>query len=148
VAWPQANQLLCQLAKVRRALFGPGLWPGPRRQAPLGRPRSPGSTARRRRVPRSGMRSTVEAGGADPDNAWRSGPLPVIFRPATGAHGATLTAWSCSCRAASGPLRRGPVAAGGGACRARQPPRRRATARRARAKLPPRNGETTGDPGR
>ena len=30
------------------------------------------------------MRSTVEAGGADPDNARRSGPVPVTFarRPA------------------------------------------------------------------
>jgi len=52
------------------------------------------------------MRSTVEAGGADPDNARRSGPAPVDFRPATGAHGATLTAWSCSCRVTLGPLRR------------------------------------------
>jgi hypothetical protein len=35
--------------------------------------------ARRRRVPRSGMRSTVEAGGADPDNARRSVPVAVTF---------------------------------------------------------------------
>jgi hypothetical protein len=35
--------------------------------------------ARRRRVPRSGMRSTVEAGGASPDNARRSGPVAVTF---------------------------------------------------------------------
>jgi hypothetical protein len=40
---------------------------------PAGSVEAPGSTARRRRVPRSGMRSTVEAGGADPDNARRSG---------------------------------------------------------------------------
>ena len=44
----------CQSAEVRRARFGPGLRPGPRRQARwVGR--APGSTARRRRVPRSGM---------------------------------------------------------------------------------------------
>ena len=33
--------------------------------------------ARRRRVPRSGMRSTVEAGGASPDNA-RIVPAPPL----------------------------------------------------------------------
>jgi hypothetical protein len=31
------------------------------------------------------MRSTFEAGRADPDNARRSGLSPVTFRPATGA---------------------------------------------------------------
>ena len=30
------------------------------------------------------MRSTVDAGEADPDNARRSGPVPVTFRPAIG----------------------------------------------------------------
>ncbi len=44
---------------------------------PAGLAEAPGSTARRRRVPRSGMRSTVEAGGASPDNARRSGPIAV-----------------------------------------------------------------------
>jgi hypothetical protein len=60
--------------KVRRARFGPGLWPGPRRQARwVGR----GLQGQRRAAGASragGMRSTVEAGGADPDNARRSGP--------------------------------------------------------------------------
>ena len=46
---------------------------------PAGSVEAPGSTARRRRVPRSGMRSTVEAGGADPDNARRSAPVAVTF---------------------------------------------------------------------
>jgi len=41
-----------------------------------------------RSFPRSGMQSTVEAGGADPDNARRSGPVPVTFRLAIGAPGA------------------------------------------------------------
>src|SRR5262249_9151080 len=50
----------------------PLAWPSP--SGPLGWQRSPGSTARRRRVPRSGMRSTVEAGGASRDNARRSDP--------------------------------------------------------------------------
>ena len=55
----------------------PLAWPSP--SGPLGRQRSPGSTARRRRVPRSGMRSTVDAGGASPDNARRSGPVAVTL---------------------------------------------------------------------
>jgi len=46
---------------------------------PAGSAEAPGSTARRRRVPRSGMRSTVEAGGADPDNARRSVSVTVTF---------------------------------------------------------------------
>ena len=46
---------------------------------PAGEAEAPGSTAPRRRVPRSGMRSTVEAGGADPDNARRSASAPVTF---------------------------------------------------------------------
>ena len=46
---------------------------------PAGLAEAPGSTARRRRVPRCGMRSTVEAGGASPDNARYSGPATVTF---------------------------------------------------------------------
>jgi len=69
------------------------------------------------------MRSTVEAGGADPDNARRSGLVPVIFRPATGAHGATLTAWSCSCHTIPRPLRRVTGRGRWRGSRARQPPR-------------------------
>ena len=60
----------------------PLAWPSP--SGPQGRPRSPGSTARRRRVPRSGMRSTVEAGGADPDNARHSGPGNCDLSPGDG----------------------------------------------------------------
>jgi hypothetical protein len=63
----------------------PMAWPSP--SGPLGRQRSLGSTARRRRVPR-GMRSTVEAGGVDPDNAWRSGPRTCDILPAIGGLGA------------------------------------------------------------
>src|SRR5437773_10846126 len=65
--------------EVRRAHFGPGLWPGPRRQARWADRGSRVNGARRRRVPRSGMRSTVEAGGASPDNARRSGPVALTF---------------------------------------------------------------------
>ena len=49
----------------------PSAWPSP--SGPLGWQRSPGSTALRRRVPRSGMRST-RRGGASPDNARRPEP--------------------------------------------------------------------------
>ena len=85
---------------------------------PAGAVEAPGSTARRRRVPRSGMRSTVEAGGADPDNARRSGPLTVTF-----------PAWRNSCEAdglvlaagrSTGQIRRVPHAAGHRGRRARQ----------------------------
>jgi hypothetical protein len=109
---------------------------------PAGSAEAPGSMARRRRVARSAMRSTVDAGGADPDNARRSDPVAVTFRTAIGALGASVTAWSCSCGAASGPWRRGPAAAGAGAAVRGSSSRRRASARRARRKLPPRNGET------
>jgi hypothetical protein len=98
----------------------PLAWPSP--SGPLGWQRSPGSTARRRRVPRSGMRSTVEAGGAGPDNARRSAPVAVTpsrlpahlargHRPARGTGGR-----------GSG-IRRGPQAAGHQGRRPRQPPR-------------------------
>jgi len=92
------------------------------------------------------MRSTVEAGGTGPDNARRSGPVAVTCSrwsarlargwwpgPAAGGRG-------------SGEVRRGPQAAGHRGRRARQPPRRRACVRRTRRKLPPRNGETPGEP--
>jgi hypothetical protein len=41
-------------------------------------------------VPRGGMRSTVDAGGADSDNARCSVPVTVDFRPAIGAPGASM----------------------------------------------------------
>ena len=87
----------------------PSAWPSP--SGPLGRPRSPGSTARRRRVPRSGMRSTVEAGGADPDNARRSGLMAVTSSrlPAHPARGRRPGRGAG--RRGSG-IRRGPQAAG------------------------------------
>jgi hypothetical protein len=58
----------------------PLAWPSP--SGPPGRRRSPGSTARRRRVRAAArMRNTVEAGGADLDNARRSGPVAVTSFP-------------------------------------------------------------------
>jgi hypothetical protein len=67
----------CGRGSPRAFRAGPSAWPSP--SGPQGWQRSPGSTARRRRVPRSGMRSTVEAGGASPDNARRSGPVSVTL---------------------------------------------------------------------
>jgi hypothetical protein len=97
----------------------------------------------------SGMRSTVDAGGADPDNARRSGPGPCDFRTAIGAPGVMLTAETSSrCAALGGRY---------GGDRLRSLPGERCAAAaapvglppgRARAKLPPRNGETPGDPSR
>ena len=60
----------------------PAAWPSP--SGPPGRQRSPGSTARRRRVARSAMRSTVEAGGAAPYHARHSGPASVNLCAAAG----------------------------------------------------------------
>ena len=64
---------LPNIQEVRRALSGQASWPGPRRQARrVGR----GLWGQRRAAGpsrASGMRSIVEAGGADPDNARRSG---------------------------------------------------------------------------
>ena len=118
-------------------------WPmaRPSPSGPLGWQRSPGSTARRRRVPRSGMRSTVEAGGASPDNARRSAPRGCDIFAAPGTPGARVTAWPWCWRA----RQQDTAGTAGGRspeCRARQPPRRRACVRRTRRKLPPRNGET------
>ena len=63
----------------------PSAWPSP--SGPLGRQRLQGQgsalaqqSTRRRRA--------LDAGGAHPDNARRSGPVTVTFRPATGALGA------------------------------------------------------------
>ena len=82
------------------------------------------------------------AGGADPDNARRSGPGPCDLRAAIGAPGVMLTVETSSRRAVSGALRRDrlrPVPGQPCAAAARV---RRACVRRTRAKLPPRNGET------
>jgi hypothetical protein len=88
--------------EVRRAPIGPGLWPGPRRQARwAGR-----GLQGQRRVPRSGMRSTVEAGGASPDNARRSAPGAYDIHPAAGARGACRPARPSS-RSASPTVRYG-----------------------------------------
>jgi len=76
--------------EVRRARFGPGLRPGPYRQARWGGRGSGVNGAPWARPRAARMRSTVDAGGADPDNARRSVPGPRDFRPAIGAPGAML----------------------------------------------------------
>jgi hypothetical protein len=113
---------------------------------PAGPVEAPGSTARQRRVPRSRMRSTVEAGGTGPDNARRSGPGDCDTLPAIHALGVRLTAWSCCWRARHREGAAGSVGGRSPGSRARQPPRRRACGRRTRRKLPPRNGEFPGEP--
>ena len=90
---------------------------------PAGSAEAPGSTARRRRVPRSGMRSTVEAGGADSDNARRSDPIPVTFRLVTSAPGESVTVWLCARGAILGTVMAGTGSGRWRASRARQPPR-------------------------
>ncbi len=106
---------------------------------PAGSAEAPGSTARRRRVARSAMRSTVDAGGADPDNARRSGPVTSARRPAHLAR-----AWRPR------PARETPHRGRDGGERLRPVPGQPCAAAaapvglppgRARAKLPPRNGE-------
>ncbi len=93
------------------------------------------------------MRSTVDAGGADPDNARRSGPVPVTFARRS-AH--LARAWRP--RPARGAQHRGRY----GGDRLRPVPGQPCAAAaapvglppgRARAKLPPCNGEFPGDSG-
>jgi hypothetical protein len=136
--------------EVRRALSGPGLRPGPRRQA----------------------RRAVAAGDAKQPGGRRGGPAQcAAFRPAdcdiftaSGALGASASAWPWCRRArqrdtagTAGGRSPGPrcAAAGYGGDRRRpvtgaavrgSSPRRRARVRRTRRKLPPRNGETRVNP--
>ena len=81
------------------AATGPesALWPT--RYLPLGSGVNGAPEARPRGAR---MRSTVDAGGADPDNARHSVPGPCDLRSAIGAPGARLTAETSSCRAARG----------------------------------------------
>jgi hypothetical protein len=75
------NPSALKFGRFAARVSGPGLGLA-RAVRPAGLAESPGSTARQRRVPLSGMQSTVEAGGASPDNARCSRPVPVTFRPA------------------------------------------------------------------
>jgi hypothetical protein len=64
--------------------FGPGLWPGPRRQARWVGIRSPGSRvgACAHRLGDATEGSALDAGGADPDNARQGGPGDCDLHPA------------------------------------------------------------------
>jgi hypothetical protein len=138
---------LCQRWALRFAARRSGLASGLALAVrPAGAVEAPGSTARRRRIPRSGMRSTVDAGGAAPDNARRSDPATVTLSGAPiGAPGARVTAGQ-SLQVRYRELRRGPHAAGTGAAERGSRRVRRASVRRTRAKLPPRDGESPGEP--
>ncbi len=90
-------------------------------------------------VPRSLRRFAARFG----PGLW-PGPL-VVTASRLRAHSATVTAWPWCWRARQLDTA-GRQAAGHRGCRARQPPHRRARVRRTRRKLPPRNGETPGEP--
>jgi hypothetical protein len=107
--------------EVRRARSGPGLRPGPRRQARRvgsGSARKGGS---RRCFLRSGFCGALERIFGCPCG-WRGRygqcaafrPGELIFRPATGALGAMPDGPDQLVQRDTGTLRRGPVAAGGG----------------------------------
>jgi hypothetical protein len=51
LSWLLGLPQIAACIQVRHARSGPGLWPGPHRQTPCAGIRSPGSTARRMRVP-------------------------------------------------------------------------------------------------
>ena len=118
--------------QVRRARSGPGLWPGPRRQA-----RWAGRGLRRSRA------GALDAGGADPDNARHFGPVVVTspgywctWRDVDG-----LVVVSAGAAAGYGGDRRRPVT--GDAVRGRRRAVGLASEGRGE-KLPPPNGETPG----
>jgi hypothetical protein len=145
-------------AWVRRALFGPGLWPGPRRQA-----RWAGRGLRRSRVGpedrfceavRNDLQVPLTLEG--PARTMRGAPSRSCDTfMAIGALGVTPSAWPWAGGRGSG-IRRGPQAAGHRGAVRGLPPRRRACVRRTRRSGPPRNGEspveprpsTAGHPGR
>ena len=134
-------------AEVRRARFGPGLWPGPRRQA-----RWAGRGLQRSRVGpegrfceavRNGLRVPLTLEG--PARTMRGVPVRWLRH----LHGGRRP-WreaDESGRGAGGRQRgtaRTAAAGHRGAVRGSSP-RRRACVRRTRRKLPPRNGETPGE---
>jgi hypothetical protein len=134
-----------------RAHFGPGLWPGPRRQA-----RWAGRGLRRSRA---GLEDRFcEAVGNDlrvpltregSAQIMRGSPVAVTSSRLPGPPGASASAWPWCWRVRQR-IRRGPQAAGHLGCRARQPTRLVGFRPKGAAKkLPPRNGETPGlNPGR
>ena len=99
-AWPGSPSRLTtpRLAPFRYVLgfaacsVGPGLWPGPRRQA---RWAGRGLQGQRRAEDASraaGCEAPLRLGGASPDNAWRSGSLAVTSLRLPGAPRALASA--------------------------------------------------------
>ena len=135
---------------VRRARFGPGLWPGPCRQARwagrgLRRSRA-GPADRFCEAVRNDLRVPLTLEG--PARTMRGVParLTVTSSRLSGAPGASgdgLAVVLAGAAAGYGGDRRRPVT---GAAVRGSSPRRRARVRRTRRKLPPRNGETPGEP--
>ena len=154
ISWPlgpragprQERYVAQKRGSPRASRAWPLAWPSP--SGPSGRQRSPGSTARRRRVARSAMRSTVDAGGAAPYLARHSGhsvcdSLPGGRTPGARWDGRTAFAGAAPGRYGGDRMRPGAEGAEHGSSS-----RRRASARRARRKLPPCDGAAPGDPGR
>jgi hypothetical protein len=144
--WAVLHRCHVGLRRSPRAFWAwPLAWPSP--SGPLGWQRSPGSTARRRRVrAQRGCEAPLRLEG--PARTMRGVPV----RPLT-SHG-SWRAWRDADRlvvvlagaaARYGGDRRRPVT---GAAVCGSSPRRRACVRRTRRKLPPTNGETRVNPGR
>jgi hypothetical protein len=127
------------MRKVRRAPFGPGLlaWPSP--PGPLGWQRLRGQGRAERVHATAG--SALEAGGASPDNARRTGPGPAT-RSRRSAHPVRRSRPGRGAGGRGSGIRREPQAAGHRGAVRGLPPRRRACVRRTRRSGPPRNGET------
>jgi hypothetical protein len=135
--------------QVRRACSGPGLWPGPRRQA---RWAGRGLRGQRRAAGASrvaGCEAPLRPEG--PARTMRGVParwLCCDIFPAISAPRASLTAWPCSCGAAPGPLRRGSAAAGAGAAVRGSRRARRAAARKGASEAAAPQRRDPGNPGR
>jgi hypothetical protein len=122
--------------------FGPGLWPGPRRQA-----RWAGRGLRGQRRAAGASRAAGCEAPLRPEGPARTmRGAPVSARRPRYPHGSRriwrgLVALAVVLAGAAADTA-GTAAAGHRGRRARQSPRRRACVRRTRRKLPPRNGET------
>jgi hypothetical protein len=149
---PLLSSIFFASTKIRRSdlggglprAFGPGLRPGPRRQARWGGRGSGVNGAPEARPRGARMRSTVDAGGAAPDNARHSGLVAVTFSRRFGAPGAGVTAGPAFAGAAPGDVTAGTARGRYRGRRARQPPRPQGFRPKDAAKLPPRDGESPG----
>ena len=147
--WPVLpNRVPTLSTEVRRALVGPGLWPGPRRQARWVGRGSGVNGAPKARPREARTRSTVDAGGADPDNARRSSPVTVTFARRSAHLARRRRPATSSRRAAPGDVTAG---TGCGRCRgsrARQPPRPQGMRPKDASEAAAPQRRDPGDPGR